>query len=132
MIRSPDFIPRKNSLSADPGQLLTPDLLKMPKQGLQKAELVNTSHEMYGDGLEAAKEFLASRNSPYTIDEELSTRDAIVATDEQGGDREVPQTKMEREECLFSMILPSDCVHLILQHESAMRVQRRVKLKRCR
>ena len=84
MIRSPDFIPRKNSLSADPGQLLTPDLLKMPKRPTQKAELVNASHEMYGDGLEAAKEFLASRNSPYTIDEELSTRDAIVATDEQG------------------------------------------------
>ena len=74
----------ENALGSRVGALLTPSIIKMPKSGLQKAELVNASHEFFGGGTQAATDFLSDRNSPYTIDEELSKRDHIVATKEDG------------------------------------------------
>ena len=66
------------------GKLLLPDISRLSTRTTHKANLVNASHEFYGGGLEAAKDYLKERDSPYTIDEELSDRDHIVALDKGG------------------------------------------------
>ena len=71
-----------NALGAEFGTLLIPDVTKLSKSQIHKAELVNASHVFFGEGLVSAKEFLAERKNPYRIDEELSARDHIVALDQ--------------------------------------------------
>ena len=72
------------AVDAKLGKLLLHDISRLSTRTAHKANLVNASHEFYGGGLKAAKDYLKERDSPYTIDEELSDRDHIVALDKAG------------------------------------------------
>jgi len=70
---------KSNALDVEFGKLMTPTHTKLTEPEKQKADLVEASHQAYAGGIQAAQFYLNNKNSPYKIDEELSSRDHIVA-----------------------------------------------------